>query len=507
MKIEHPDYLRALQIIPEAILITDINSNIVYINSVLEQLTGYKLAEVKGKNPRILKSGQTPPRVYHKLYQRLTKGKSFTTKEVVNKRKDGSLYQIDASYVPLCQEGKPVFYIQIQHDITKHKIAEAELIKRTTQLTNLNWSLQEEFVKKKALFESIGDGVIAMDKKGKIMDLNKKTETIFGWKTEDVVGKSLFKEFKLADEHGKIVPKNLRPIQLAITSAQVGHGIYFLVRKGVKKIPLSITSAPVILDGSVIGAVNIYQNVSQQVAVDQAKDEFLYFASHTLRTPLSAVAWSIERLKENSKDYSAAQKKSIDQIYDQTQRMINLTNDLLDATRIELGTLSYRYEETNPIDISNNVITDLKNRIKDKNIKFKLTSIKSVSTYQTYSNAIYMILHNLLSNAVKFTPDGGTVRLEISKTEKELILQVSDSGVGIPKLARAKIFQKMYRANNVKNKFEGSGLGLYITNGIINHMRGKITVKSKMGHGTTFTVMLPLTPLTIHPKQTERIYL
>ena len=153
------------------------------------------------------------------------------------------------------------------------------------------------------------------------------------------------------------------------------------------------------------------------------------------------------------------------------------------------------------------MITDLKNRIKDKNIKFKLTSIKSVSTYQTYSNAIYMILHNLLSNAVKFTPDGGTVRLEISKTEKELILQVSDSGVGIPKLARAKIFQKMYRANNVKNKFEGSGLGLYITNGIINHMRGKITVKSKMGHGTTFTVMLPLTPLTIHPKQTERIYL
>ncbi|EKD85237.1 MAG: multi-sensor signal transduction histidine kinase [uncultured bacterium] len=324
---------------------------------------------------------------------------------------------------------------------------------------------------------------------------------------QDVLGKSLFTQFKLADEQGKIIPKDLRPIRLALTTAQVGHGIYFLVKKGTGRIPLFITSAPVVLDGRVVGAVNIYRDVSQQVATDRAKDEFLYFASHTLRTPLSAVAWSIERLNEDNTGYSSEQRKFLDRIYDQTQRMIKLTNDLLDATRMEFGILSYKYEEVNPAKIASNVIADLKNRINDKKIKFKLIADKNISAYQTYSNAVYMILHNLLSNAVKFTPAGGTVSLKISKTEKELILQVSDSGVGIPKLAQGRIFQKMYRAQNVKDKFEGSGLGLYITSGIINHMGGKITVKSRRGQGTTFTVMLPFELEVIQSKEKDRMQL
>lgn len=507
MNIAAFDYLRVLETIPEAVVITDTNPHIVYINPAFEKLTGYKLSELKGKNPRILKSGKTPLRVYQKLYRALTQGKSFTTREVINKRKDGSLYQIDASYVPICQTDKPVFYMQIQHDITEHKKAETELVKRAAQLEAVNRSLQEEYVKEKALLESIGDGVIAMDKEGKIIALNKKTEAIFGWKMQDVLGKSLFAQFKLADEQGKIIPKDLRPIRLALTTAQVGHGIYFLVKKGTRKIPLFITSAPVVLDGRVVGAVNIYRDVSQQVATDRAKDEFLYFASHTLRTPLSAVAWSIERLNEDNTGYSSEQRKFLDRIYDQTQRMIKLTNDLLDATRMEFGILSYKYEEVNPAKIASNVIADLKNRINDKKIKFKLIADKNISAYQTYSNAVYMILHNLLSNAVKFTPAGGTVSLKISKTEKELILQVSDSGVGIPKLAQGRIFQKMYRAQNVKDKFEGSGLGLYITSGIINHMGGKITVKSRRGQGTTFTVMLPFELEVIQSKEKDRMQL
>ena len=97
--------------------------------------------------------------------------------------------------------------------------------------------------------------------------------------------------------------------------------------------------------------------------------------------------------------------------------------------------------------------------------------------------------------------------MKISKTEKELILQVSDSGVGIPKLAQGRIFQKMYRAQNVKDKFEGSGLGLYITSGIINHMGGKITVKSRRGQGTTFTVMLPFELEVIQSKEKDRMQL
>ncbi|OGE19622.1 hypothetical protein A3J19_00995 [Candidatus Daviesbacteria bacterium RIFCSPLOWO2_02_FULL_41_8] len=500
-------YLSLFKILPEPTVITDASLSIVYINPALEKLSGYKFSEVKGKNPNIFKSGKTPPRVYQALHRALIGGKSFTTKEMINKRKDGSLYQINSSYVPIKEAGKSAFYIQIQHDITEQKKAETELAEHAARLEALNRSLKEEFVKGEALLESIGDGVIAMDKKGAIIALNKKTEVIFGWKTKNMLGKSVFTEFKLADEQGKIIPKDMRPIQLALTTAQVGHGIYFLVKKGVEKIPLFITSAPVILDGIVVGAVNIYRNVSQQVAIDRAKDDFLYFASHTLRTPLSAVAWSIERLNEDGQNFSVEQKKSLNRIYDQTQKMIQLTNDLLDVTRMEFGILSYKYEEANPLMIAADLIADLKNRIKDKKITFNFTSGKDIKTYKTYSNAIYIILHNLLSNAVKFTPIGGKVSLKISNTEKELVLQVSDSGVGIPKTAQARIFQKMYRAHNVRDKFEGSGLGLYITSGIINHMGGKITVKSKLGQGTTFTVVLPFALEIIQSRQAESLQL
>lgn len=425
-------------------------------------------------------------------------------KAVVAKKPYDVEYRIrrfDGAYRYFLVRGVPVFkengsireWVGTCIDITERKKTEEQI--------------NEEFVRKRALLESIGDGVIAMDKNGKIIDLNKKTESIFGWKTEETLGKSLFAEFKLADEQGKIIPKNLRPIQLAITTGQVEHGIYFLVKKGVERIPLFITSAPVIREGKITGAVNIYRDVTQQVATDRAKDDFLYFASHTLRTPLSAIAWSIEHLNEEGKGFSSAQKKHLNQIYDQTQRMIQLTNDLLDATRLEFGILSYKYEDVDPLKIASDVIFDLKRRIKEKKIRFNLTADKNIKAYKTYSNAIYIILHNLLSNAVKFTPLGGVVELNISRTENNLILQVSDSGIGIPKSAQAKIFQKMYRANNVKDKFEGSGLGLYITSGIINNMGGKITVESKPGQKTVFTVVLPLLLEIIQSRGRKEVYL
>ncbi len=361
-KIKVRDFIKVLRIVPEPIIVTDTTPFIVYVNPALEKLTGYSLSELKGKNPRILQSGQTPPRVYQNLYQALTNGKSFTTREVINKRKDGSLYQIDASYVPIYAGDKPVFYVQIQHDITAHKAAEAKLAKHALQLENLN----------------------------------------------------------------------------------------------------------------------------------RAKDEFVSSASHSLRTPLSTIAWSIEQLLEDKKGYSTAQNKGLDRIYDQTQRLIQLTNDLLNATKIELGVFPFKYEEVNPLDIASNVIIDLNDQIIIKKIKFQTDFDRNISAYKTYSNAIYLILHNLLSNAVKFTPLNGKVSLKISRAKKQIIFQVSDSGLGIPKSAQKKIFQKMFRADNAKGKIEGNGLGLYITKTIINHLNGIITFTSAQNRGTTFKVSLPL---------------
>ena len=501
-KIKTLDYLRILKIIPEPIVITDTNPCIFYVNPAFEKLTGYKLSEVKGKNPRILKSGKTPLKVYQKIYRTLTGSKSFTTKEVINRRKNGSFYQVNASYFPVYAEGKAVFYVQIQHDITEYKKSEEELTKRAIQLEKLSRSLQEALVKEKALLESIGDGVVAIDERGEIIALNKKAEALFGWQERKMLGKPFFSQFKLKDEKGKTVPRKLRPPQLALTTGQVVRGIYYVSNHS--RLPLLITSSPVILNNEVVGAVTVYRDVSQQVAIDRIRDEFVSIASHELRTPLSAISWSLERLFENDKEYSTLQKKSLDQISRQTKNMLKLINDLLVATKMELGVYSYKYEEVNPLNIAENVIEGLTDEIKNKKINLKLNLDKSINAYMTYSNAIYIILENLLSNAVKYTPIGGKISLRMSKLKNYLFLRVSDSGLGIPKSAIEKVFQKAYRADNVKLKSEGSGLGLYIAKTMVDYMKGKISLKSVRGNGTIFTVILPIVEKTI--QKDKRLY-
>lgn len=376
-------------------------------------------------------------------------------------------------------------------DITERKKTAEKLAEYTKALEELAKSLQKELIKEEALLESIGDGVVAVDINIRVIAVNKKSESIFGWKKQEILGKSLFSNYQLEDAEGRLIPQDLCPIKLALTTAQVVHGVYFLIRGKRKRLPLHITSSPIIVDNSIIGAINVCRDVSQQVEIDRVKDQFISIASHEFRTPLSSISWSLERLTENKDSLSTKQKKNLDSIANQTQRMIQLTNDLLSATRMELDVFSYKYEKINPPDITSKVIATLQNQIKEKKIKFRSIFDKEVNSFKASSNAFYIILHNLLSNAVKFTPKGGKIDLQVIKDNNKLILQVADTGIGIPKSDHHRIFQKMYRADNIKTQVAGTGLGLYITKALVNHMNGKILLTSKLNKGTTFTVSLP----------------
>ncbi|MDD5415861.1 MAG: PAS domain S-box protein [Candidatus Daviesbacteria bacterium] len=428
--------------------------NLAYTESLRKKLDGYEIIH------RIIRKNTSEIRIVHEKCEHI-------------KNKSGTVIKS----------------IGMTHDITELKKAEEQLTNYAQKLELLNNSLEEMLAKQEALFESIGDGIIVVDKYGVIIKANRKTEDLFGWNVQKILGKSIFKQVELEDEQDNLIPSELHPTLLALNTAQVVRGVYFLVKKD--KFPLLITSSPVILDNAIVGAISVYRDYSQQLAINQAKDEFVSLASHELRTPLSAVAWSLERLFEDQNLYSNSQKKSLDKIYKQTQNMIELTSNLLTTTKIELGVHSYTHEKIDPIEIASNVIENLKDRIKDKKIKFNFFFDKDIKPYKTYSNAIYIILRNLLSNAVKFTSSGGWIRLKIQKLDDKLILQVTDSGIGIPRSAQEKIFQKIYRANNVKNRVEGTGLGLYITKAMVNYLKGNIIVESKVNKGSTFMVMLP----------------
>ena len=239
-------------------------------------------------------------------------------------------------------------------------------------------------------------------------------------------------------------------------------------------------------------ATSFNEMTSKLKAVEHTKEEFVSLASHQLRTPLTALRWYSEVLLKDMSGISRETRDYLIKIYTNTQRMSQLVNSLLNASRVELGTLSRVRKEVDLKLIAASVIDELNPEIQLKGLKFTKTfSIEPLIIFAD-PQVVRIIIQNLLSNAVKYTPKGGQVSLSIKKQESALLI-VRDTGLGIPGEAQSKIFQKFFRADNIRDiDTNGSGLGLYIVKSAIAEVGGDIRFDSEEGKGTTFYVTLPL---------------
>jgi signal transduction histidine kinase len=253
--------------------------------------------------------------------------------------------------------------------------------------------------------------------------------------------------------------------------------------------------APVILNAKIVGAVEVFRDITKEKEIDKAKTEFVSLASHQLRTPLSTVNWYSEMLLTGDVgEVTADQKKYLEEIYNGNQRMVDLVNTLLDVSRIEMGTFLVEPKPTNIVNLAQSVIDEQKLQIDEKEIRLSTVFEKNIPVIQTDPKLLRMVIQNLLSNSVKYTPNAGRVEVSLFlDTQKNVILKMSDTGYGIPKNQQDKIFTKLFRADNIIGKdTEGTGLGLYIAKSIVEQAGGKIYFDSKENKGTTFYVTLPL---------------
>jgi len=239
--------------------------------------------------------------------------------------------------------------------------------------------------------------------------------------------------------------------------------------------------------------VVVFRDVSKEREVDRAKTEFVSLASHQLRTPLSSVNWFAEMLLAgDAGKLTKQQNEFIQKIYDGNQRMVDLVNALLNVSRIELGTFSVEPEPTDIVEISKSVIEELTPQVKEKKLKIE-EKYEKIPKFSADPKLVRIVLQNLLSNAVKYTPEKGKVSADISLKNNNILIEIKDSGYGIPKDQQDKIFTKLFRADNVREKeTEGTGLGLYIVKSIVDNSGGSISFDSAEDKGTTFHVSLPL---------------
>lgn len=357
--------------------------------------------------------------------------------------------------------------------------------------------LKQSKAKDEAILNSIGNGLIATDVEGNIILTNPAFTRILGWTAQEVLGKKLSSIVVMLDENKEPIPDNDRLITKALKEKQVtktkSNEIIYYKRNNGTILPVSITVSPVLRSNKIIGAVEVFKDITNEKAIDKAKTEFVSLASHQLRTPLTAINWYVEiLLGGDAGSLTKDQTKYLNEIYKGNQRMVSLVNSLLNVSRLELGTFMVDPEKINVIELTQTVVNELSPRLKKKQLELTETYSKDSIIMEVDPELMQIVIDNLLTNAVKYTPEGGKIDVRISQTTKDLHIEVEDTGLGIPKDQADKIFTKLFRADNVKESdTQGTGLGLYLAKSIIDYSGGKIWFESVEEKGTTFHVVLP----------------
>lgn len=368
-----------------------------------------------------------------------------------------------------------------------------------TSRTSRSHSTIEQAAEAEALFTSIGDGAISTDEFGKITRVNPVAQKLLGYSAKELIGQWFPKVIVAVNAEG--APLNLidRPITRAFLT---GHSVFektYYRRKDGEIIPVAVNVAPITLNSKPLGAIEVFRDITLEEEIDRMKSEFISLASHQLRTPLSAIKTYSHMLVDGYMGpITDAQKKSLRTVIGAANRMNELISTLLNITRIESGTIAVSPRHLDLKDIVNDVVKELSLMAQDKEIELSASKKGKSSTVVTTDALIVKeIIANLATNAIKYTPEKGSVSIEIHGKAKSVQVRVTDTGWGIPKHAQDQIFTKFFRAANiVKRETTGTGLGLYLVKGLVDLLGGEISFKSSEGEGTEFYFSLPKTQPT-----------
>lgn len=348
-----------------------------------------------------------------------------------------------------------------------------------------------------AVLESIGDGLVVMDKLGVITYVNPTLERMVGWTSDEILGNSIVDTLILENEKGEQVSYNEEILSKVLAGGIVVADLtnpFYHVRKDKSRFPISTTVSPILLDGDIIGAVMTFRDITKEKEIDKTKTEFVSLASHQLRTPLSTINWYTEMLLAGDVGVlTEDQDRYLKEIYRGSQRMVSLVNALLSVSRMDLGTFVLEPEPTDFTRLIQNVLKEQQFHIERKKINISTAFPDTLPLIHADSKLLSMVVQNILSNSVKYTPDNGSISLSLSLApdKKKILLTITDTGYGIPKNQQGQIFTKLFRADNVREKeTEGTGLGLYIAKTIIDNSDGKLWFTSAENEGTTFFLEL-----------------
>jgi PAS domain S-box-containing protein len=343
------------------------------------------------------------------------------------------------------------------------------------------------------ILEGISNGIIAVDTADRITHVNKNATAMLGLPSADIIGLTYKKA--LPPDLAKMIDGGMKKTAKSgcAFETQFEHEVV-----GDAPIPLAMFFSPFVgHEGRHIGTIIVLRDMSASQELkrlrelDTMKSEFVSNVSHELRSPLTGIKSYVEALLEqvDPADYQT-QREFLTVVDRETDRLTALINDLLDISRIESGRFEIELRAVALSDIVRAVLRDLESRTAKHEVAVDIPA--DLPNLWADMDKMIQLFLNLLDNAVKFSPAGGEIVIKARGEGKMIKCDISDQGLGMAKKEIPHIFEKFYRVDNSDTyEIQGTGLGLPIVKHIVESHQGEISVKSKLGKGSVFTVLLP----------------
>ena len=345
-------------------------------------------------------------------------------------------------------------------------------------------NLEQESKRLHSILSYMTDGVLATNRRGKITMINDMAKKQLGVQKEDVLNKSILELLKIEDEYE--LRDLITQIPELIIDSQDANGEYLSLR-----VRFALVRRE---SGFISGLVAVLHDTTEQEKEERERRLFVSNVSHELRTPLTSVKSYLEALDEGALSEPVA-PDFIKVSLDETNRMMRMVTDLLHLSRIDNATSHLDVELIN----FTAFITFILNRFdqirgQDEEKKYELVRDYPITSVwiEIDTDKMTQVIDNILNNAIKYSPDGGKITVTMKTTDDQMILSISDQGLGIPKQDLPRIFDRFYRVDRARSRAQGgTGLGLAIAKEIIKQHDGFIWAKSEYGKGSTFTIVLP----------------
>ena len=336
-----------------------------------------------------------------------------------------------------------------------------------------------------AVFNSMIEGVILVDKTGRIVSINPPIEKIFGVSGKEVEGKIFLEAIRNNDAYEVInsVLTKAMPLSVELSLVLPVRGIF------------EVNAVPIFDDNAASGCLAVIHDITEIRRLEIVRSDFVANVSHELKTPLTSIKGFVETLLEGALEDKENNRQFLEIIQDHAQRLDNLVNDLLSLSHLESKEIALKKESFNLRQLVDGVILGFASQLKKKNIVIK-NDLPADIFITADRNRIEQVATNLIDNAIKFNKEKGSIRIFADESGGKVKITVEDFGIGIPDKDIPRIFERFYRVDKARSRrLGGTGLGLSIVKHIIELHGGNSGVESIEGLGSKFWFILPKQPV------------